>query len=129
MRGKDESHALPRNEFHMHRSHKQIVLTIVQPARSFFGQEKVAVPLMLLFESRVGAENIKRDRAVECGNLDSVLDGPDLHPPIASMRIRMEVAIVDKRLHSQANRPASPEQRILDVGSVLTLAHPDALFE
>src|SRR5207302_9643605 len=113
MRGKDESHALPRNEFHMHRSHKQIVLTIVQPARSFFGQEKVAVPLMLLFESRVGAENIKRDRAVACGTLDSVLQRPALHPPIACMRIPVEVAIVDNRLHSQANRPTSPEPRIV----------------
>src|SRR5205807_4017588 len=129
MRGKDKSHALPRNEFHVHRSHKQIGVTIVQPARSFFGPATVAVSLMLLFESRVGAENIKRDRAVECGNLDSVLDRPGLDPPIACMRIRVEVAIVDKRLHSQASRPTAPEQRVWDVGSVLTLAHPDARFE
>ena len=56
-------------------------------------------------------------------------DGLDAHEPIASVAAGMKVAVIDQRFHGETKGAVPAEQRILDVGGVLALLHPDALFE
>src|SRR6266851_1942425 len=102
-----------------------MVLPVIEPAVSFPRQKTIAVPLMLWFEFRIRAQQIEWCGPVKGGDLYSVPEGFNTHPPIPCMGARMKVAIVDKSLQRQTNRTATSEQRVMDIGCVLALAHPD----
>ena len=121
-------HALASPEFDVGGG-KQVVFPIVEAASGLLRQKEVAVPLMPWFKSRIGAEKPERRRTVKRGDSYSLPDGLDSHEPIASVGAGMKVAVIDQRFHSETQGVVSTEQRILDVGGVLALPHPDALFE
>ena len=102
---------------------------IVEPAVLLHGHEVVAVPLVFGLESHTRAEKIERSRTVEGNDSHTMLDGFNLHSPIPSMSAGMKVAIVHKRLDRDTKGTAGSEQRVSNVSGVLSLAHPNALFE
>src|SRR5215470_502299 len=106
-----------------------MVLTIVEPAVHFHCHEAVAVPFMLWLELCIGAEEIKRDRVIKSSYLHSILGSLDAHPPIPRVCAGMKVAIINKGFYCEAQRGASSDQRVLDVSGVLSLSHPNPLFE
>src|SRR5215469_210237 len=106
-----------------------MVLTIVEPAVHFHCHETVAVPFMLWLELCIGAEEIKRHRAIKSGYLHAFLGSLCAHPPIPCVCAGMKVTIVDKSFDREMKRTVSPDQRVLNVSGVLSLSHPNALFE
>jgi hypothetical protein len=60
---------------------------------------------------------------------DALVDGIDLHTPIARVRQGMKVAVVDEGFQLDIDGTTRAKKRVLDVRGVLALAHPDAFFE
>src|SRR5215470_1817847 len=106
-----------------------VVLAIVESAVPFHWQETVAMPFMLWLEFCIGAEEVKRDRRIKRSYLHSILGSLYMHPPIPRVCVGMRVTIADKSFHSETKRTVSPDQRVLDVSSVLALSHPNPLFK
>ena len=72
---------------------------------------------------------IKRSCAVKCFNPDPLLQGSDLHAPVAGVGQGVEVAIIHKCFHFYFEGRASTEERVGNKSSVFALAHPNALLQ
>src|SRR5690349_18111734 len=108
---------------------QQMILVIAEAAVSLHWQKVISIPLVPQLDFCIRTGQIKWNCSVVSSDLYSVLDRLDLHLPISSMRAGMKVSIVNEHLDSEMNGSASSEQRVLDVSSVLAMAHPDAFFE
>src|SRR6516165_1235980 len=97
--------------------------------RGWRRRQTSSLPLMPWFKSRIGTKKPERRRTVKRGDSYSLPDGLDSHEPIASVSAGMKVAVIDQHFHSETQGAVSTEQRMLNVGGVLALPHPDALFE
>src|SRR6266852_2373290 len=87
------------------------------------------MPFVARLKFCVGAEKIKRSSAIEGGDLDAILDEFHSHLPISSVSARMEVTVIHQSFQFQLKRLATPQECVLHVRGVLTLAHPDPLFD
>src|SRR5229473_1035802 len=87
------------------------------------------MPFVARLKFCLGAEKIKRSSAVEGVDLDAIFDGSHSHLPISSVSARMEVAVIHQSFQFQLKRLATPQECVLHVGGVLTLPHPNPLFD
>src|SRR6266699_2392025 len=87
------------------------------------------MPFVARLKFCVGAEKIKRSSAIEGVDLDAILDEFHSHLPISSVSARMEVTVIHQSFQFQLKRLATPQECVLHVGGILTLAHPNPLFD
>src|SRR3989442_8772468 len=106
-----------------------MVLVIVQTAVTLKHKIKIPEPIMCRLAGGALAKNVERGRALVSLHAQSALDLADLHMPIASMRCRVVVAVIDQRLECQFDGCSSAHEFVPDVGRVRPLHHPDTLLD
>src|SRR5437660_4103635 len=106
-----------------------MILAVVQTAVVFDFKEAIAIPDVLRLDESIHTLQIKWNSAVVRENPHAMLRRLDAHAPIASVSRAMEVTVIDENLCKELDRRGCFEQRVTNVGGVLALAHPDALFE
>src|SRR6266567_3956868 len=74
-------------------------------------------------------EQIKWSSAIEGVDLHAFIDAFHSHLPIPRVSARMEVAIIHQSFQFQLDGLAPSYVRVLHISSVLTLVHPDPLFD
>src|SRR6266481_1265224 len=87
------------------------------------------MPFVARLKFCLGAEKIKRSSAIEGVDLDAICDGSHSHLPISGVSARMEVTVIHQSFQFQLKRLATPQECVLHVRGVFTLAHPDPLFD
>src|SRR5215467_9253809 len=106
-----------------------MVFVVVETAVSFERKTVIPIPFVAKLKARVSSEYVIGRGTIERGHAYSIVQAGDRHVPVAGVCARMKVAIVDKSLQLQNQRAASSQQRILHVGCVLALLHPDSFLE
>src|SRR6266704_1088082 len=106
-----------------------MVLLIVQTAVTLKHKIEIPEPIMCRLAGGALAKKVERGGALVSEHAQSVLDLADLHMPIAGMRGRVVVAVIDQRLECQFDGRSAAYEFIPDVGRVRPLLHPDALIE
>src|SRR5215472_11933519 len=118
-----------RPESRLESSSVQVIFSVIEPAIAFTAKFKVAIPIVRRFRPTRRHEEINRHRTPECRHPQSVIYGLDVHSPVASVSIGVVVAVVHQGLQFELKRAAGPGQRILDICSICSLLHPNALLE
>src|SRR5207249_10110482 len=83
-------------------------------------KHKIEIPEPIMYRLAGGAlaKKIERSRALVSEHAQSALDLADLHMPIASMRGRVVVAVIDQRLECQFDGRSAAHEFVPDVGRV-----------
>src|SRR5580704_4940514 len=106
-----------------------MILSIFKPALGLPGQETIAVPLVMWLAGGLGAFQKERSCRVEWQNHCAVFHGSDFHMPVAGMRQRMKIAVIDERFQVDLQRSAGSRDGVMNKSRVFALDHPDAFFE
>src|SRR5260370_27326669 len=106
--GQDNCDALSHLHFRAKLRSKQMVLMIIQPARSLRRKKTIAIPDMPRLARSLNALQIKRERAIERHNSHAVFDGLNAHLPIARMRRSVKVSVVHQRFQLDLPPTAPP---------------------
>src|SRR6266581_6918756 len=106
-----------------------MVLLIVQTAVTLKHKIEIPEPIMCRLAGGALAKKVERGGALVSEHAQSVLDLADLHMPIAGMRGRVVVAVIDQRLECQFDGRSAACEFIPEVGRVRPLLHPDTLLD
>src|SRR5260370_38575641 len=82
----------------------ELILAVVKATFAFARKKKIAIPSMLRLARRSRAVCIKWRRALERGDTNTARHRLNPHAPIAPVRNRMKVAIIDELCQFERNR-------------------------
>src|SRR5438445_13895632 len=105
-----------------------MVLVIVQAAVALKHKIEIPEPIMCRLAGAALAKKVERGGALVSQHAQSALDLADLHMPIASMRCRVVVAVLNQRPEWQFDARSAPHEPIPDVGRVRPVPHPATIL-
>src|ERR1700675_4989512 len=106
-----------------------MILSIFKSALGFQGEETISIPLVMWLAGSLGAFQKERSCRVEWQNHYAVFHRCDFHMPVAGMRQRMKIAVIDERFQVHLKWSAASRHSVMNKSRVFTLDHPDAFFE
>ncbi len=112
VRGGNNRESLTERERASKRSCMQMVLAVIEPPVAFRREIEVVIPIVGGLGLGRLAKQIEGRGAIECRNTQAALGALDAHPPVASARAGVIVAIIYESFDFDSERMATPGERV-----------------
>ena len=107
----------------------KLVFAVVEATFTFARKEKIAIPDVLWLACCLSRPQVERRSSLKGCDRNAIFHRLDAHPPIASVRCRMIIAVVDQSLQIESDNGCSVHKLVLNESCIFAILHPNALFD